>query len=70
MSQKNDAQQNIQAQLAELDQLLRWFEQDDFDVEEALVNYETGMQLIATIETRLKNVENKVEVLKKRFDAE
>jgi exodeoxyribonuclease VII small subunit len=70
MSQKNNKQQNIQEQLAELNQILQWFEQNDFDVEEALVNYETGMKLIESIETRLKDVENKVEVLKKRFDGE
>lgn len=70
MSQKSDTEPNIQEQLAELDRILRWFEQDDFDVEEALANYEVGMKLIAAIETRLKHVENRVEVLKKRFDSE
>lgn len=66
MSEKSS--KSLQTQLSELDELLAWFEQDDFDVEAALQKYEAGMKLITEISDRLKNVENKVEVLKKRFD--
>jgi exodeoxyribonuclease VII small subunit len=66
MSEKSS--KSLQTQLSELDELLAWFEQDDFDVEAALQKYEDGMKLIGDISDRLKNVENKVEVLKKRFD--
>jgi exodeoxyribonuclease VII small subunit len=59
---------SLQDQLRELDELLMWFEQEDFDLEEALKKYEGGMDLINTIQERLKGVENKVEVLKQRFD--
>ncbi|HEX4662291.1 MAG TPA: exodeoxyribonuclease VII small subunit [Candidatus Saccharimonadales bacterium] len=67
MSEKSE-KKSLQAQLSELDELLAWFEQTDFDVEAALQKYEDGMKLIGEISDRLKTVENKVEVLKKRFD--
>jgi len=66
MSKKND--ESLQAQLAQLDQVVAWFDQEDFDVEQALGKYEQGIELVAAIEERLKTLENKVEVLKKRFD--
>lgn len=62
------SKKTLQNQLSELDELLAWFEKDDFDVEAALGKYEDGMKLIGEISDRLKHVENKVEVLKKRFD--
>jgi len=67
MSDKSD---RLSDQLAQLDELLGWFERDDFDVEEALEKYEKGMALVAAIEERLSGVQNKVTVLKQRFDQE
>ena len=66
MSNKND--ESLQAQLKKLDQVVVWFDQEDFDLEEALGKYEEGIELVAAIEERLGALENKVEVLKKRFD--
>ncbi len=69
MSKKDEAK-SLQSQLDELDELLLWFEREDFDVEQALSKYERGMELARAVRTRLKSVENKVEVLSKRFDVE
>ncbi len=66
MPQKNNL--SLQKQLTELDELLMWFEQDDFDLEEALGKYEHGMALVEQIKKRLVDVENKVTVLQRKFD--
>lgn len=60
---------NLKDKLAELDSLLEWFEQDDLDIEEALAKYEKGSELAASIREQLSEIENKITVLKKRFDA-
>lgn len=65
---KNSGDVNLQAQLSELDNLLAWFEQDEFDLEEAMAKYETAMKLVEIIEKRLKTAENNIQVLQKRFD--
>ena len=44
----------------ELDELLLWFDSETIDLDEAVVKYESGKQLIAELETRLKKVENKI----------
>lgn len=59
---------SLNQQLAELDAIIAWFEQDDFDIEEALAKYEQGMQLAAAIKNDLSSVENKITILKASFD--
>lgn len=66
----NKSEETLETQLKQLDQVVAWFDQEDFDVEEALGKYEQGIELVTAIEDRLKHLENKVEVLKKRFDQE
>lgn len=44
----------------ELDELLRWFDNDDIDVDEAIVKYEMAIKLTNEIEKYLKSVENKI----------
>ena len=60
---------NLKDKLAELEKLLEWFEQDDLDIEEALAKYEKGSELAASIREQLSEIENKITVLEKRFDA-
>ena len=66
MSQKNDP--SIEAELTELDQLVAWFESEDFTLEQAMANYEKAEVLASRIETRLSELKNEVTVLKKKFD--
>ena len=66
MSQKNDP--SIEAELTELDQLVAWFESEDFTLEQAMANYEKAEALASRIETRLSELKNEVTVLKKKFD--
>lgn len=60
--------QNLNDQLQELDDLLAWFERPDIDLEEALKKFDEGVILAGAIKKRLAKVENKITVLKERFD--
>lgn len=64
-AEKNKA---LRDQLAELDTLIAWFDQDDFDLDEALKKFDQGVELAETIKERLNKLENKITVLKKQFD--
>jgi exodeoxyribonuclease VII small subunit len=56
-------------QLRELDELIAWFDQDDFDLDEALKKFDEGVKLTEQIEARLTKLENKITILKQRFDS-
>jgi exodeoxyribonuclease VII small subunit len=60
----------LQQQLAQLDELLAWFDQPDLDLDQALDKFDEGVKLTEDIKKRLATFENKVTVLKKRFDLE
>ena len=62
--------QTLQDQLTELDQLLAWFDKPDIDLDEALKKFDEGVKLTEAIKHRLTTFENKVTILKKRFDQE
>jgi exodeoxyribonuclease VII small subunit len=62
---KND--KPLSDQLRELDELIAWFDQDDFDLDEALKKFDEGVKLTAEIEERLKKLENKITVLREKF---
>lgn len=65
MSEKN---RTLAQQLADLDELLAWFDQEDFDLDQALAKFDEGVALTKAIEQRLTKLENKIKVLKTRFD--
>lgn len=54
--------------LAELNELVAWFDQPDIDVDEALKKFEHGVKLTEAIKKRLSEAENKITVLKQKFD--
>lgn len=62
---KND--KPLSDQLKELDELIAWFDQDDFDLDEALKKFDEGAKLTSEIEARLQKLENKITVLRERF---
>jgi len=62
---KND--KPLSDQLRELDELIAWFDQDDFDLDEALKKFDAGVKLTEDIEERLKKLENKITVLREHF---
>lgn len=65
MSEKN---KSISKQLTELDQLIAWFDQEDFDLDEALKKFDEGVKLADEVKERLSTLENKITILKQRFD--
>lgn len=64
-SPKNEKPLNDQ--LRELDELIAWFDRDDFDLDEALAKFDDGIKLTEQIEERLGKLENKITVLRERF---
>lgn len=58
----------LQDQIAQLDTLLAWFDQPDIDLDEALQKFDQGVKIAETIKKRLGELENKITVLKERFD--
>lgn len=60
---------NINQQFNELNEILAWFEQPNVDVEEALSKFEQGIKLTEEIKKRLDVAENKIKVLKQKFEA-
>lgn len=52
----------------ELDKLLDALQQDDISVDDALKNYERGMELVKQLESTLKDAENKITKIKAKFN--
>lgn len=61
---------NFKKQLNELEAIVEWFEREDVDLDEALGKFERGIKLAAELKKYLSEMENKVEVIKKRFAQE
>ncbi len=51
----------------ELEEITAWFESDDVDLEAGLKKFERGLELAKECKDLLKNVENKVEEIKRKF---
>lgn len=52
---------------AELDDILLELQQENLDVDQAVKQYERGLELVRQLETYLKTAENKVKELKATF---
>jgi exodeoxyribonuclease VII small subunit len=68
MSAKNNP--TLAEQIEQLDALAQWFEQDDFDIEEAIAKFEEASVVAESVKAKLSELENKITVLKQRFDTE
>ena len=51
----------------ELEKITHAFEQGKFDLDEGLKQFERGLELAAFLKKKLSDVENKVEIIKKKF---
>lgn len=49
---------------AQLDTIMEWFEQDDIDIDEALQKFAEAEKTIASLETYLADVQQKIEKMK------
>ncbi len=62
-------QTDFSAKLKELEDITKWFESSEVDLDQALVKFERGMELAGELKTRLQSVENRIEQIKQKFDA-
>ena len=65
MSAKNHS---IAEKTAKLDELVAWFDSEQFELEKALDKFKEAETLAAEIEHDLMEMKNEVIVIKKRFD--
>lgn len=64
-------QETINEQLGQLETIVKWFEaQKEVDVEKGLEKMKEGAGLIKQLKSRLKEVENEFEEIKKGLDEE
>ena len=64
-------QQSINEQLGQLEAIVKWFEsKKEVDVEKGLEKMKEGAVLIKALKSRLKEVENEFEEIKKDLDDE
>lgn len=68
MSKENNL--DLSAKLKKLDELVAWFDQEDFSIEEALEKFKQADKLAGEIEEQLSGLKNEITVLAKRFDQE
>ncbi len=65
MTQSN---KTIQQKIAELDELVAWFDSDEFSLELALDKFKDAEKLAEEIERDLTALKNEITVVKQRFD--
>lgn len=59
---------SIAEKTAKLDELVAWFDSEEFELEKALDKFKEVETLAAEIEHDLMEMKNEVNVIKKRFD--
>lgn len=60
----------IQEKMAELNELVEWFNSDDFTLEVALIKFKVAENLAADIEKDLSSLKNEIQIVKHKFDSE
>lgn len=61
-------QEDFGSKLKELESITEWFESEEVDLNEALKKFERGMELADTLKKDLQTIENRVDVIKQKFD--
>lgn len=64
----SEKKRSIAEKTAELDELVSWFDGDDFELEQALEKFKAAEKLAAEIEKDLAGLKNDITVIKTRFD--
>lgn len=67
MSKQNST---ISEKMAQLSELVAWFESDEFTIETATAKFAEAEKLAKEIEANLSEFKNEITVLKKKFDQE
>lgn len=58
----------IKTHIDELDQIIDWFDSEDFELEEAMAKFEEAKKLADQIEEKLNSLKNEITIAKKKFD--
>ena len=66
MSEKKT--KSLQSKIADLGEMVAFFDPDDFDIEQALEKYKAAEKLAEEIRAQMSDVKNEITVLKERFD--
>lgn len=66
----SDKQFDFEGKLKELEEITAWLESDEADLDQALAKFERGMALSAELKKQLAETENRVEKIKRQYDAE
>ncbi|WAH53879.1 exodeoxyribonuclease VII small subunit [Pseudescherichia vulneris] len=69
MAKKNDAPASFETALTELEQIVTRLESGDLPLEEALSEFERGVQLARQGQTKLQQAEQRVQILLSEQDA-
>ena len=67
MSEQN---KTIAQKSEELNNLVTWFDSEDFSVEAAIDKFKQAEKLAASIEKDLLTIKNEVNIIKQKFDEE
>lgn len=62
------ANKTIQEKTLQLNELVAWFDSDDFTLEQALDKFRQAEVLAAEIELDLSTLKNEITVIKQKFD--
>lgn len=68
MSGKTKKEDSFSEQFAELESITTWFEKGDVSIEDALAKFERGLTIAHDLQEYLKNVEQRVTDMKKKFN--
>jgi len=66
----SDQNKSVQEKLADLAELVSWFQGNSFKLEDALAKYKEAEKLAEEVEKDLTKLKNDIKVVKKRFDTE
>ncbi len=66
-AKKSKAKFNFAKAFSELEEITEWFESDGADLDEGLKKFERGLKLAKDCKDKLREVENKVVEIKKKF---
>ncbi len=67
MAPKESKKANFAEAFKELEDIVRWFESTEVDLEEGLKKFERGLELAKKCRERLADVESKVTRIKEKF---
>jgi len=60
--------ESFEGKLQKLEEVVAWFESDDVTLEQSMAKFEDGMKLAQELEKELTEVENRIQVIKQKFE--